>query len=82
MRGLQWRLVLGDMTRLGYVQLNTRMTGVNDSTKPRKLPRQSLLRNVLIHRICGLVRGRCTHCSRDKERANPSRALYAPPAAN
>lgn len=31
MKGLLWRLVLADMTRLGYVQLNTRMTGVIDS---------------------------------------------------
>lgn len=37
MRCLPWRLVLGHM-RLGYVQLNTRMTGVTDSTNPRSAP--------------------------------------------
>lgn len=42
MSGLPWRLVLADMMRLGYVQLNTRMTGVIDSTNPRVLPRQYL----------------------------------------
>lgn len=86
MRGLPWRLVLADMMRLGYVQLNTRITGVTDSTNPRVLSRQYLTQMICPISPAAWYTGeifvaREPTSPRDEERANPSRAAFAPRAS-